>query len=291
MSLRALAILSLCLPAAAGAQAPRGSIYQVEPLIDAGASLAMLGVGALIDAEKERWAGLSPCGREGRRPTDDELAAFERLAESDGACGRDSIGEFELFVVENESDGARFASDVMLFTMGALPYAFSLIDVFASRVEKPGFRLGEESLVAAEAQAATVLGVNLLKLIVKRPRPLAHNERRSKLERFHGDARLSFPSGHSAFAFASASLVAYGAAARHGNAPVTWVAGSLAYLTAGIVAYLRVEGGKHFITDVLAGAAVGIAAGLIVPVLHRRNDVDPPNDGSNQMMLSIGGTF
>ena len=288
---RALFLVLISAPVPARAQHPPGAIYRVEPLIDSAGAIGMFAVGMLIDAEKDRWVGLSPCGREGRLPTKEELEAFERLTEEDGACPNDSIGSFEVFVVDNSSEGARLASDILIATLGAAPYAFSLVDVFATKVEKPGLRFGEESLVAAEAQAATLLGVNMLKLIVKRPRPLAHNKQRPKVERFAGDARLSFPSGHAAFAFASASLIAYGAAARHGHSAVTWVSGSLAYLTAAVVAYLRIEGGKHFVTDVLAGAAVGIAAGLIVPTLHRRDDVVPPSDGTRQMMLSIGGTF
>jgi membrane-associated phospholipid phosphatase len=289
--MRVLLLALILWPAEALASDPPGSIYRVEPLIDGIGSLGMLGVGILIDAEKDRWAGLSPCGREGRPPTKEELESFEALLDGEGVCGRDRVGAFELFVVENQSQGARLASDILLVAMGALPYGFSLIDVFASGVEKPGLRFGEESLVAFEAQAATLLGVNILKVMVKRPRPLTHNEGRPKVERFAGDARLSFPSGHAAFAFASASLVAYGAAARHGNSAVTWVSGSLAYLTAAAVAYLRVAGGKHFLTDVVAGAVAGIAAGLIVPALHKRDDVVPPNDATRQMMLSIGGTF
>jgi membrane-associated phospholipid phosphatase len=33
---------------------------------------------------------------------------------------------------------------------------------------------------------------------------------------------------------------------------------------------LRVEAGKHFRTDVLTGAVVGSAVGLLIPYLHRR---------------------
>ena len=39
---------------------------------------------------------------------------------------------------------------------------------------------------------------------------------------------------------------------------------------AAATAYLRVAAGKHFYTDVLTGAIVGSAIGLLIPYLHRR---------------------
>jgi membrane-associated phospholipid phosphatase len=273
------------------AQAPNGSIYHVDPVIDAGASLAMIAVGVLIDREKTTWEGLSPCSGEGRVPTEAELKAFELLADGEGACGRDSIGTFEVFVADLGSQMAGTASDVLLWILTAAPYAFSVTDVFVSDTQRPGLRWGEEAMVAVEAQAAALLGTNMLKMIVQRPRPLTHNTLYSKDVRYGGDARLSFPSGHSALAFTSASLIAYAAQARHGNSPTTWIAGSVAYLTAAVVAYLRVQSGKHFLTDVVGGAIAGVVAGLVIPTLHVRQNQPPAADGTDRMMLSIGGAF
>src|SRR5687767_1311575 len=106
---RAALVFALMLAPPAAIAQPAGSIYRVEPVIDSIGSVAMFAVGALIDAEKDRWAGLSPCTSEGRLPTKEELEAFEKLEEQGGVCGHDSIGVFELFVVQNESEGARFA--------------------------------------------------------------------------------------------------------------------------------------------------------------------------------------
>jgi hypothetical protein len=62
----------------------------------------------------------------------------------------------------------------------------------------------------------------------------------------HGE---SFPSGHTAIAFAGAEFIRkqYG-----------WGWGLPAYVSAGIVGWSRVEAGKHWTHDVLAGAAIGI---------------------------------
>jgi membrane-associated phospholipid phosphatase len=49
------------------------------------------------------------------------------------------------------------------------------------------------------------------------------------------------------------------------RAAVGLVGGALA----GATSTLRVEAGQHFPTDVVVGAGIGIAAGVVVPLVHR----------------------
>ena len=73
----------------------------------------------------------------------------------------------------------------------------------------------------------------------------------------------AFPSGHSASAFASASVIE-----RHfgyrGALPT--------YVIAGYVAASRLHDNRHFLSDVLFGAGVGIASGWTVVGRHGRSD-------------------
>jgi hypothetical protein len=71
-------------------------------------------------------------------------------------------------------------------------------------------------------------------------------------ERPDGSGRLSFPSGHAAGAFASATVFSR----RYG-----FKAGAPAYVVAAWIAASRLNENKHFLSDVTFGAAVGIAAG------------------------------
>ena len=51
-----------------------------------------------------------------------------------------------------------------------------------------------------------------------------------------------------------------------------------------MTAYLRVRAGKHFLTDVIAGYAVGATIGILVPHLHRNQSL---NDNKN-IRLDMG---
>lgn len=69
-----------------------------------------------------------------------------------------------------------------------------------------------------------------------------------------GSDNHSFPSGHSSLVFADASFVMR----RYG-----WKFGVPAYALAGYVAWGRVYGKKHDVWDVVTGAAIGSAIGLL----------------------------
>lgn len=69
---------------------------------------------------------------------------------------------------------------------------------------------------------------------------------------------LSFPSGHTTIAFTNAALLYY--EFKDSN---LWYASS-GFLFATATAALRVANNKHYTSDVLAGAGIGIASGLIV---------------------------
>jgi len=79
-------------------------------------------------------------------------------------------------------------------------------------------------------------------------------------------SEYSFPSAHTAVAFAIASALAYAHASF----------GFIAFAVAFLVAFGRVGAGVHYPSDVMAGALVGFLAFLAVRYLHkaiRRRDV------------------
>ena len=82
------------------------------------------------------------------------------------------------------------------------------------------------------------------------------------------DRYFSFPSGHTTVAFTTAGFATTIFAAS--DAP-KWAKGVFTganFAIAAGVASLRVTSGKHYLVDVLAGAFIGTASGMLIPLLH-----------------------
>ncbi|MDT8282882.1 MAG: phosphatase PAP2 family protein [Gammaproteobacteria bacterium] len=125
------------------------------------------------------------------------------------------------------NDGWANISDV-----GAYTLLGSALILPVTRDDWQGFRQAGYSIVTAE-------GVALL------GKAVVHEERPDNSD------NNSFPSGHSSLAFASATTMYL----RYG-----WQAGMPAYALATLTAGTRVAARKHFVWDVVAGAAIGSAS-------------------------------
>lgn len=174
--------------------------------------------------------------------------------------------------------GVARVSDASLVGVAALS-----VGVGAAAAGRSGDALGP-AVVLAESAAVTGLAVDLTKRAVGRPRPYWSMSDGVGLAEAKADADAfrSFPSGHTAL---TASL-AFTAARMADDADLApaWVGYTGAgALTVGM-ASMRVLAGKHFPTDVAAGAAIGAGVGLLVPALHRP-------DGEAVARLAPAGPF
>jgi membrane-associated phospholipid phosphatase len=112
--------------------------------------------------------------------------------------------------------------------------------------KRPGVMLLGADLIRAQLLSGFITDVT--KVIVQRERP--------------NGANYSFPSGHTTTAFATATVLQ-----RHYGLK----AGLPAYLIGGYVAASRMADNRHYPSDLLVGAAVGIASGRAVTVGRRGN--------------------
>lgn len=103
-------------------------------------------------------------------------------------------------------------------------------------------RLSHLGVDLLRAQALTVILVEPIKLAVRRQRPDASDRR-------------SFPSGHAAITFAAAAIIE-----RH----LGWRNSLVAYSIAAYVATSRLHDNRHYLSDVVFGAALGSVAGRTV---------------------------
>ena len=84
----------------------------------------------------------------------------------------------------------------------------------------------------------------------------------------------SFPSRHTAFAFMSAGFFTSTFFTEYPDSPWKIPLSAASYSLAAGVGLSRIFSGNHFISDVLAGAALGSAFGYLVPRLHLRKKAD-----------------
>ena len=161
--------------------------------------------------------------------------------------------------------------------------------------ETSGTRFWNASLIHAEALSMNLALNGLMKYAVRRPRPYTYNPNPRIREQYDcsksQDACLSFYSGHSSTAFTAAwsgvLLVSETAKMRTGYRALWWGA---MMGGAAATAHLRVRAGKHFYSDVVVGALVGSAIGIVVPALHGgRYEPGAAEWGAGAAGLAAGG--
>jgi membrane-associated phospholipid phosphatase len=130
---------------------------------------------------------------------------------------------------------------------------------------------GDRLMIYGQSMAINAALAQGAKRLVQRPRPYAYSKdptvRRYAAEEGE-DARMSFYSGHASLSFGAAVTGAYLLGASSDSKLARGLGWSLGLMTASAAANLRVRAGKHFYSDVLVGAVVGMAVGYIVPALH-----------------------
>jgi len=142
--------------------------------------------------------------------------------------------------VEESLEPGRLVGDFMMQAGGAIAtYAVGRL-ANKPRVAVIGAELFRAQLVA---QATT----QALKISTRRLRP--------------DGTRLSFPSGHTSAAFATAAVL---------QSELGWKAGVPAFAVAAWVGASRMQADRHYFSDVVAGATIGLLAGRSVTFGHGR---------------------
>jgi membrane-associated phospholipid phosphatase len=104
---------------------------------------------------------------------------------------------------------------------------------------------------------------------VSRLRPLTYESASPIEERTSSNSRNSFFAGHVALVGTSVFFIAQAYADYHPDSHYKWLFYTGAAAITGLTGYWRNRAGEHFPTDVGLGAVVGVASGLLTPMLHR----------------------
>ena len=123
-------------------------------------------------------------------------------------------------------------------------------------------------LMYIESFAITYGSKELIKFLVHRERPYMYDVNTPMSLVQDEEHNESFLSGHTALAFNGASFASYVFCKYNPDSKWKIPVIAASYSLAAATAAMRVASGCHFVTDVLAGAALGTAIGIAVPALH-----------------------
>jgi membrane-associated phospholipid phosphatase len=164
----------------------------------------------------------------------------------------------------------------------------SAVGLTALASDRTWRRRYDDVIPIVQSALAISLVQHITKLAVARQRPYAHFAPPGTLVPSVDD-NVSFFSGHTSLTF-SLAVSAGVVTSRRGYklAPVVWASG---LTLAAATGYLRIAADKHYVTDVLTGAAMGSLAGWAWPTLvhpHIQRDVEVVPTGQG---MAIVGTF
>gem|GEM_PF-825962 len=157
--------------------------------------------------------------------------------------------------------------------------AYAVIDPILSGVRERNVQTGlADFFMYAESVSFTLAMTSIVKMAVRRPRPIAYIEANAHKDdpdysNSSTDSSLSFFSGHAALTATISSTATYLAFVRAPHSARPWITLAAGVGLTTFVSFERVRAGQHFPTDVIAGAIAGAGIGLVVPHLHRTDEI------------------
>ena len=179
----------------------------------------------------------------------------------------DGINGIDRWAAGNHSESASKMSDI--------PFAFSFAAPFALLFDdKINDHTGQYLGIYLQTLATTATMYTLTAGLVDRSRPYVYDDSgdTSPDRRKQNNGQRSFYAGHVAASATATFFAAKVYSDFHPDSPGrVWMWAGAAAIPAG-VAYLRIEAGQHFLTDVVLGYVLGAATGILVPELHKRKN-------------------
>jgi membrane-associated phospholipid phosphatase len=203
------------------------------------------------------------------------------------ALDRNDIWAIDRWAVGYYSPASALASDILVAPLLGLPMAATALEALSGR-QSWGAAVSD-GVIFAEAMAISSSLDLLVRSTAVHPRPFVFNKDAPAADRLKSEAAGSFYSGHSNAAFLSAVYFSYTYSLRNPGSEyqgAIW-AGSLG--AAALVAGLRVAAGKHYLSDVVVGAAAGSFFGWVFPYLHKKHAEG--NEGGLGMRMNGLGPY
>ncbi|MBS2013629.1 MAG: phosphatase PAP2 family protein [Deltaproteobacteria bacterium] len=165
---------------------------------------------------------------------------------------------------------ARHMADTLAFMVAPTGSIGTMLA--ASTNDRAEIKFPTDMLLTAEAVMLAAVLNQGLKFLLARERPFVHvmTEDEKKRQSHPSDNNLSFYSGHTSLTFAIATASGTIASLRNYRLK-SMVWGTLVPMAA-LTGYLRIAGDRHYFVDVLTGAVLGSAVGILVPLVFHGRD-------------------
>lgn len=157
------------------------------------------------------------------------------------------------------------ASDFLLASGFLVPFTL----LFDQHIRQDAGTVG---LLFLETMALTGVGYWGTAGLYDKYRPYAYNPKIAFHKRSSKHAKNSFYGGHPSVTAAGLFFMSQVYSDYYPESSFKYVLWSGATVATLANAYLRYKGGFHFPSDIAVGVAVGTAAGILVPVLHRKKN-------------------
>lgn len=161
------------------------------------------------------------------------------------------------------SEKADRLSDKTLLASAGLPLL-----LLAGRDTRNDF--GKIAILFTETMLLNQGLTDIIKSTSLRPRPYVFDENLPPSTILRSNDRASFLSGHTSGSAAASFFFARVFSDYYPDSKLRPYVWGLAIGMPAITGYLRVRGGQHYPTDVVAGYLLGASIGYFIPVLHRK---------------------
>jgi hypothetical protein len=178
---------------------------------------------------------------------------------------KNDVNSFDRFSAGWDSESAAKISDFPFYASFAAPFALLLNEDVKSNA-------GQVFVLYLETMAITGAFFTMSNGHVERVRPNAYSADVSLGEKMRSNTKNAFYGGHNS---ATAGATFFAAKVFHDfnpDSPARHYVWAAAAAAPAIVGYMRMQAGKHFLSDVILGYVVGAGAGILVPQLHKKSN-------------------
>jgi membrane-associated phospholipid phosphatase len=146
-----------------------------------------------------------------------------------------------------------------------------LLLLLDKKIRKDGVKV---MFLYLETMALTGLMYTGSMYLTNRYRPYVYDERSPMDKRLTGNSKNSFYAGHVHLVGSSMFFIAKVWSDYHPESKIKWLFYTGAAAVTATTTLMRHEAGMHFPSDLLLGAGLGAATGILVPALHKNKSAD-----------------